>query len=204
MRWWTTAALRLTWPVWLGLSATSVLLTASGAVSDGGFDPLWLRYPRVSAGERLSEYRSLLGTSALVVCEAGADCQDATSHLQLVAVADELQVALRGLLGVPAYNVSTGSAGGWRPAAGLVASVLGGDDAAATAALGKEGYQIRTQGDDSDGGGAAAEVRVEAASASGLLYGAFKLLSLLQQHKPIPRRYESGAGDGAQGVEPLG
>jgi hypothetical protein len=34
-------------------------------------------------------------------------------------------------------------------------------------------------------------VRVEAASASGLLYGAFKLLSLLQQHKPIPRRYES-------------
>ena len=157
-----------------------------------GFDPLWLRYPIVSGAaghsggggsssqQLLAEYRSLLGTSAVVACEA---CGDAISRSQLSATAEELQTGLRGLLGT-VFNatVRTGEA----PAAGaevrLLATVLR-DDAAPE--LGTEGFRIRQSAAPGD------VVHIEAATPSGLLYGAFKLLSLIQQHKDIPRSYDS-------------
>ena len=143
-----------------------------------GFDPLWLRYPLVSEGQLLAGYRSLLGASAAVICTAGAPCGDAISRSQLSAAAAELQSGLRGLLGT-AFTATVTA----KPAAGtnLTASVLGG---AASAALGKEGFRIRQDPSSKT-------VHIEAATSSGLLYGTFKLLSLIQQHKAIPQDYES-------------
>ena len=57
------------------------------------------------------------------------------------------------------------------------------------AALGKEGFRLRRDP-------SAKTVRLEAGAPSGLLYGVFKLLSLLQQHKPIPAEYESAPAMG--------
>lgn len=97
--------------------------TQGGAAAEApGFDPLWLRYPRVPAAQ-LAGYRSLLGTSAAVVCAAGAPCGDAASQAQLSAAAAELQTGLSGLLGT-AFTATVTS----KPAAAgtrLVASVLG-------------------------------------------------------------------------------
>ena len=144
-----------------------------------GPDPLWLRYPLVSGGQ-LAGYRLLLGTSAAVLCTTGAPCGDTISQSQLKAAAAELQTGLHGLLGTAFTATVTSKA----PAAGtrLVASVLAAG--AASAALGKEGFRIRQDT-------SAKTVHIEAATPSGLLYGTFNLLSLVQQHEAIPRDYES-------------
>jgi alpha-glucuronidase len=117
----------------------------------------------------------------VVVCTAGASCGDAISRSQLSAAAAELQTGLRGLLGTVFTATVTTKA--QPPAAGtrLAASVLGG---AASTALGTEGFRIRQDASSKT-------VHIEAASSSGLLYGTFKLLSLVQQHKVIPQDYES-------------
>ena len=159
--------------------------TQGGAAAEApGFDPLWLRYPRVPAAQ-LAGYRSLLGTSAAVVCAAGAPCGDAASQAQLSAAAAELQTGLSGLLGT-AFTAAVTSK---PPVAGtrLVASVLGAG--APSPPLGKEGFRLRRDP-------SAKTVRLEAGAPSGLLYGVFKLLSLLQQHKPIPAEYESAPAMG--------
>ena len=143
-------------------------------------DSLWLRYPLVSGGHsshRLADYRSLLGTAATVVCTV---CEDVVSRSPLSAAAAELQTGLRGLLGT-VFNASvkteeTPPAPGTR----LVATV-----SESASELGKEGFRIR------HAPGPNKTVRIEAASSSGLLYGVFKLLSLIQQHKDIPQDYES-------------
>ena len=138
------------------------------------FDPLWLRYPLVSDSARLAEYRSLLGDSAAVVCSA-AGCKNARSLSQLEASAEELTAGLRGLLGEKAYTVTVMTTTD-RPApvgTKLVASVLG---ANAKVSLGQEGFRIRRT---------MASVHIEASTSSGLLYGVFRLLATLQQHKEI-------------------
>ena len=157
-----------------GSAAQAPTAHGDAAAEAPGFDPLWLRYPRAPAAQ-LAGYRSLLGTSAAVVCAAGAPCGDAASQAQLSSAAAELQTGLSGLLGTAFTATVTSKA----PAAGtrLVASVLG--PGAASPALGKEGFRLRRDPSSKT-------IHLEAGAPSGLLYGVFKLLSLLQQHKPIP------------------
>lgn len=145
--------------------------------AEHGFDPLWLRYPLVSPPEALAEYRTLLGHTAAVVC-ASEPCTDSISQSQLAAAAAELQRGLTGLLGT-AFTAKLNTV----PAAGtkLVASVLG---TAALPTLGKEGFRFRQDP-------ASKAIHIEAGTSSGLLYGTFKFLSLIQQHKAIPREHES-------------
>ena len=159
------------------LAQTNAQLSPGATAAAPGFDPLWLRYPLAPNGP-LAGYRALLGTSAAVVCARGAPCGDAVSQSQLSAVAAELELGLRGLLGTTFTATVTATPA---PGCRLVVSVLAG---AASTALGKEGFRIRQD----PGTGA---VHIEASSSSGLLYGAFKLLSLMQQHKAIPLDLES-------------
>ena len=183
--------------MWARAAALALLLAAAaGAAVDDeessgpqvpppepSFDALWLRYPQVSGGAagQLAGYRSLLGISAAVICAVDAPCKDSTSRSQLAAVAAELQTGLRGLLGT-AFNATVNTKAQPLPAGTrLVARVLGG---AAASALGKEGFRIRQDLNTKT-------VHIEAAISSGLLYGAFKLLSLIQQNKAIPQKYDS-------------
>jgi alpha-glucuronidase len=103
-------------------------------------------------------------------------CKDAISLSQLKASAEELSIGLQGLLGEKAYTVSVMTDKPAPAGTKLVLNVLGGTS------LGLEGFRILR-----DSG----IVHVEAGTSSGLLYGVFSLLSLIQQHKAIPENFES-------------
>ena len=138
-------------------------------------DALWLRYPLVSSLARRAEYRQLIGTRAAVICSAGcANGGSKVARSQLQAAAQELRTGLTGLLGEQ-VQVSVGDD---TADATLVASVL----PAQAAALGAEGFRISRAG---------GVVRVDAASSSALLYGVFRLLATMQQHRALPTDYTS-------------
>ena len=151
------------------------LLAIAVAQTPVGFDPLWLRYSLVPSAQELSDYRGLLGHSAAVICTDPSSCGDAISHSQLEAAASELHNALSSLLGT-AFTVTVGTT---PPPQGikLVASVL---DGATSMALGREGFRLRQDM-------VSKTVHIEAGSSSGLLYGTFKMISLIQQLKAIPQ-----------------
>jgi hypothetical protein len=145
-------------------------------------DPLWLRYPLVSDKNRLVEYRGAITT----VRVAAAEPADNHTLLQLEAASSELRLGLSGLLGQPmhvacCHAVALGAGAATSEATTqLLVQVV----PSRLAALGPEGFSI---------GRAASGVTVDAATPSGLLYGAFKLLSLMQQHKALPSDYYESA-----------
>ncbi len=144
----------------------------SAAPSEDGYD-LWLRYRPVADASRLAEYRSAITG---IVIEGDSPT--------LRAVRDELSAGLTGLLGRQIRIDGTEGAGGLviagTPGGSAVVRSLSLD--ADLAKLGDEGYLLR-----------AVTVRgkraiVIAAKADvGVLYGAFALLSRLQQSMPIAR-----------------
>ena len=131
-------------------------------------DPLWLRYEPVPNASLYSTIRSV------AVRADAATCQEDKVALQ--GIADELSTALSGLLGrdVPSACCCAGDV----------------DDGALTVAVdaganfAREGYAVE-------------HARVEAATASGAWYGAFKLLSYVQRRLPLPERDASAPAMGS-------
>ena len=139
-----------------------------------GADPLWLRYPRILNGNLLHTCRSQISS---VRVSAGA-VNDAVSIAQLRSAAAELGLGLSGMLGKDITPTCCIDQSDLRAARGeLVVSIE------ADASLGKEGFRIGRSG---FGG-----VTLEAATASGALYGSFRLLSYLQRGEAIPSNFTS-------------
>jgi alpha-glucuronidase len=168
------------------LTATLLLLSSSSASASAsppagtiipplppGADPLWLRYPLVIDRNRLHTYRSLI-TSAHV--SAGAT-SDAVSLAQLRSAAAELGLGLSGMLGKDIKPTCCSQLDDGAVSGEPLVSIEPEE------ALGKEGFRI--------GRSAAGGVTVVAATASGALYGSFRLLSYLQRGEAIPSNFTS-------------
>ena len=139
-------------------------------------DPLWLRYEPVPNASLYSTIRSV------AVRADAATCQEDKVALQ--GIADELSTALSGLLGrdVPSACCCAGDVaeddGAVTVAVDAAALEDGGASTVAVdagAKFAREGYAVE-------------RARVEAATASGAWYGAFKLLSYVQRRLPLPER----------------
>jgi alpha-glucuronidase len=146
--------------LWCGL-----VLAASAARAEDGYE-LWLRYRLEGDRARLAEWRA---TFAALVAEGRGTSGD-------VAV-DELRRGLGGILGRPLARTGSVAAAGalvvGTPRTSPTIARLGWGDR--LRALGPEGYVVRTT---SIGGHAATVVASD--GESGLVYGAFHLLRLLQ------------------------
>ncbi len=140
--------------------------------SEDGYD-LWLRYRLVADASRLAEYRAAITD---IVIEGDSPT--------LRAVRDELSAGLTGLLGRQIRIDGTDGAGGLviagTPGGSAVVRSLSLDTTLAR--LGDEGYLIRAM----TVRGKRAIV-IAAKSDVGVLYGAFALLSRLQQSMPVSR-----------------
>jgi len=134
-------------------------------------DELWLRLPLVADANRLAEYRLQL-PSVQVRGDSHAD----VAQLQTIAV--ELSDGLSNLLGqhVPATCCSGTAVAADAP--GLLVDV----SATAAGALGSEGFRLTTS---------PRGVVLSAHTASGALYGAFRLLSRVQRALPLPSNQTS-------------
>jgi alpha-glucuronidase len=159
-----------------------------------GVDPLWLRYPQVAHRKSLLAYREALGGGVSVTAD-GAKPPTGATLVQLRAAASELEMGLSGLLGrhVPASccraaastaasEAADGSAAAPAAAGRLLVSV--GNASASDRALGPEGFRITRSPT-----GQVTSLR--AASSSGALYGAFRLLGYLQRGEPLPSNLTS-------------
>ena len=139
-------------------------------------DPLWLRYDTPVPNP--ATYAKIASIS--VKADARV-CKDPAARPALQAVADELSTALTGLLGRAVPSTCCGCGGGdtdgdtdGDTTTTLLVSVGDATTDAATVDLGPEGFTI------------AGPHGITAATASGALYGAFKYLSFVQQHRPLP------------------
>lgn len=140
-----------------------------GVVGVAAQDALWLRYTPVPEGVATSLYGALRGAEVTCVSDEEDDLRkvDPSRHAVLDAVKSEL-AHLEAMVG------SRRSRGG-RP------SVVVNVSARAFSSLGDEGFRVL-------GGG----VGIEAATGSGALYGAFRLLGFVQRREPLPATaYES-------------
>ena len=156
-----------------------MLLPLYLAVSALAADPLWLRYGSVVPRPAL--YGQIGAVAVRVAAgDYSALCQDPAALPALRAAAAELSTALTGLLGRAVPSTCCGCAGDSGGSGG------GGDDNASSptsqtllvtvggaAHLGPEGFTVTPR-------------TVTAHTPSGALYGAFRLLSLVQQHRPLP------------------
>ena len=123
------------------------------------------------------DVQALLGDRAAIVCSTEG-CRDDISVSQLKASVSELSTGLQGMLGNETYTVSLMMERPVPAGTKLVAAVV----AESELPLGPEGFRIVQN---------QAAVHIEACTASGLLYGVFRLLSMLQQHKDIPESFET-------------
>lgn len=164
-----------------------LLLAVAAEDPPESVDPLWLRYPQVAHRGRLLSYREALGGGVAVAAEGPAPSGAALAQLQTAAA--ELELGLSGLLGhrVPvsccaaaAVRDQDGGAG----AAGGRLLVSVGNTSAADRALGLEGFRISRSPPSG-------QVTLRAASPSGVIYGAFRLLSYLQRGEPLPTSFTS-------------
>jgi alpha-glucuronidase len=160
-------------------SIAALLLFTAPALGQRGAPPpedgydLWLRYRPVADASRLAEYRAAI---TAIVIEGDSPT--------LRAVRDELSAGLSGLLGRPIRIDGTAGVGGLviagTPSGSAVVKSLSLDTTLAR--LGDEGYLLR-----------ATTVRgrralvIAAKSDAGVLYGAFALLSRLQQSMSVSR-----------------
>jgi alpha-glucuronidase len=160
-------------------SIAALLLFTAPALGQRGAPPpedgydLWLRYRPVADASRLAEYRAAI---TAIVIEGDSPT--------LRAVRDELSAGLTGLLGRPIRIDGTAGVGGLviagTPSGSAVVKSLSLDTTLAR--LGDEGYLLR-----------ATTVRgrralvIAAKSDAGVLYGAFALLSRLQQSMSVSR-----------------
>jgi alpha-glucuronidase len=152
------------------LLAFSLLCGGAAASAETGYD-LWLRYVAVSDPARLTEYRSTL--TSLVV-EGASPTLDAARR--------ELRGGLKGLLSLEVPESADlkgkGSLILGTPRSSRTISALGWETA--LRGLGPDGFLIRS----TQVGGAAATV-ISANTDTGVLYGAFHLLRLIQTGQSI-------------------
>ena len=153
------------------------LLPRGAAAAPAVADELWLRQGLVADPARLAGFRATFAARRIAVTALAL--ADAAEVAQLRTAAEELQAGLGRLLGVSFAATCCGPS---PPpprglyAAGSVLLVEVGDSG--TRALGTEGFEI--------GRTAAGDVRLRADTASGALYGSFRLLSYVQRGKPVP------------------
>ena len=156
--------------MWAARLVTLATAAAAKPQTADAPDPLWLRYEPVPNASLYSTIRSV------AVRADAATCQEDKVALQ--GIADELSTALSGLLGRDV------------PSACCCAGDVAEDDGALTVAVdaganfAREGYAVE-------------HARVEAATASGAWYGAFKLLSYVQRRLPLPERDASAPAMGS-------
>lgn len=138
-------------------------------------DEMWLRQPLVGSQALRRTYRSQLGRAVDIHAEAPV-VADPVARAQLYTVVEELSGGLRRLLGA---NVTTSccthnrSSRRSNTAGRLTVEV----SAAHVASLGMEGFDLSSTDN---------AVVMRAATASGALYGAFRLLSYVQRALPLP------------------
>ncbi len=153
-------------------SSASAQRGTSPPPSEDGYD-LWLRYHLVADASRLAEYRA-----AITAIDVDGDSPT------LRAARDELQKGLTGLLGrrVPESRgaIRDGVVIAGTPNGSPAIKALSLDATLAT--LGREGYLLRATTV-----GRKRAIVVAANSDVGVLYGAFALLSRLQQSMPVAR-----------------
>jgi alpha-glucuronidase len=166
------ALLGLLMPALLGSMLSLPEARAAGPVpaDEDGYD-LWLRYPIVSDGARLAEYRRAI--SHVVVSGASPT---------LDVAKQELALGLAGLLGrqMPFSERCKGGGAlilGTPQSSDIVAALPGADR---LAELGTEGYRIRTTRV-----GREPAIVIAANTDLGLLYGAFRFLRQLQTERSI-------------------
>ena len=156
---------------------------AAAETTPPGVDPLWLRYPEVVDRAKLLAYREVLGGGVKV---SAASAPGSAALEQLHAAVSELQIGLSGLLGQPVSAHCCAPADGASGAAALAGGTLAvniGNTTAAEHALGSEGFRISRS--------PAGQYTLSAASPSGALYGAFRLLGYLQRAEPLPEVFTS-------------
>jgi len=156
--------------------ALGVLVLTRPAAAEDGYE-LWLRYPMVTNGALLAQYRS-----AVTGLQAAGD--SATAR----ASRDEVTRGLRGLLGidvplVPQVTRHGVVVAGTPASSPIVAASIPRED---LTRAGAEGYVIRTVvvGGPRDPQPRRAIV-IAANTDIGVLYGSFAFLRLLQTHQPI-------------------
>ena len=135
-------------------------------------DPLWLRYDSVVPNPEL--YAQITSVAVRVSPESSL-CHEPAAQAPLHSVAAELSTALTGLLGRPIPSTCCGC--GTAPSAtsgGALLVSVGGNNAT----NGDEGFTLTPQS-------------IAANTASWALYGAFRLLAYVQQHKPLPPSFTS-------------
>ena len=156
---------------------------AAAETTPPGVDPLWLRYPEVVDRAKLLAYREVLGGGVKV---SAASAPGSAALEQLHAAVSELQIGLSGLLGQPVSAHCCAPADGASGAAALAGGTLAvniGNTTAAEHVLGSEGFRISRS--------PAGQYTLSAASPSGALYGAFRLLGYLQRGEPLPENHMS-------------
>ena len=191
----------------------TVLLRSTLGSGTGPLDPMWLRFPLVPSPSLRAAYASYMGAGVAFVADASVLASPA-EEAQLHTAADELTTALSALLGTTVSVTCCGPsprAGGTRPSSTTSAAAAGAATAgaataaAATAAvsagggasggvllvsvgqagpehdhteLGPEGYSISIRGGGSG-------ITLGAMTASGALYGMYRLLSTMQRGEAI-------------------
>jgi alpha-glucuronidase len=165
----------------------TVLLLSTPGSGTGLLDPMWLRFPLVPSPSLRAAYASSLGGGVAFVADASVLASPA-EEAQLHTAADELTTALSALLGTTVSVTCCGPS----PGAGGTSSTT-----SATAAggvllvsvgqagpehdhteLGPEGYSISIRGGGSG-------ITLGAMTASGALYGMYRLLSTMQRGEAI-------------------
>ena len=135
-------------------------------------DAMWLRQPVVANPAKLAAYKRQL--KSVAVHADAASLADEAALAQLHTVAEELGQGLTNLLGttIPATCCDDATTAG---GAGMLVVDVGPTHAAAT---GMEGFGITS--------GSGNVTTLRAATASGALYGAFRLLSYVQRGAALP------------------
>ena len=163
------------------MALVALLLHAAAAAPEPPepLDPLWLRQGLVADAAQLRLFRQQLGAVAIAADEAVL--ADAHEVAQLRTAAEELSSGLSRMLG---RNVSATCCSS-KPASAhghLAVSVA----EAHLSTLGTEGFTLASA--DGDPLYAAS---LRAATASGALHGAFRLLGYVQRTEPLPQELES-------------
>ena len=172
-----------------------LVLFCSAIALGAAEDPLWLRYtPVLDAPLRASYLAAGLGGPVRLSHVPRETDSDAKTELQLRVVEKELTRGISAMLrGSPAVghaasalHVQTPQLPPQLPPPPLTVTV---DPNRLSAVLGSEGYRILPSSPEGSGersAGRGSGMAVEAATASGAMYGAFRLLSYMQRRVPLP------------------
>ena len=169
-------------PWWMLMLLLLLALPATSAAEPPGVDPLWLRYPLVADRAKLLAYRAALG-GRVRVSASPAPAAGSAALEQLRSTASELEAGLSGLLGQPIAAHCCAAASNVASALAGTLAVTVGNTTAAEQALGHEGWGITRSPEG--------QYTLSAASPSGALYGAFRLLGYLQRGEPLPENHMS-------------